>query len=219
MRGEHKEGYKRPRTGEQRETRQPLRIDKLSQDVRDAIQKARAEGKTWEETSELASKAAGESLAPSVVHRWYDLRIEQVRKEVFAQAERVRLFAATLAKQEFKGLPEAATAALASEAFSLVEAGTPEQRLRAGNILVRLAMTLQRGELEKARLELDKKKFVEVDKEKLALEKKKFEEVKAKVDKATNDAAAKIGKGRQLTVADINSIRKRVLGLDPVPAS
>ena len=77
MKGEHKPGYRRPRTGEKRSVRQPLRIDGLSQEVRDEILKARAAGKTWEETAELASKTAGESLAMSVVHRWYDLRVEQ----------------------------------------------------------------------------------------------------------------------------------------------
>jgi hypothetical protein len=75
--GQHRPGYRQPLTGEPRKTRQPLRIDSLSQSTRDAILKARADGATWKETAELASKTAGESLAPSVVHRWYDLRVEQ----------------------------------------------------------------------------------------------------------------------------------------------
>src|SRR5882757_422080 len=115
MRGEHKKGYKRPKTGEQRETRQPLRIDKLSEEVREEILNARAAGKTWEETAECASKKAGESLAASVVHRWYDLRVEQVQREVLAQSERARALASAFAGKEFKDLPEAAMNALSSE--------------------------------------------------------------------------------------------------------
>lgn len=181
MRGEHKPGYVRPRTGEKRETRQPLKIDSLAEDVRKAIQKARADGKTWEETAELASKSAGEPLAVSVVHRWYDLRVDQVQKEVMQQSARARVFAAKLAQSEFRNISEAAINLLSSEAFNLAESGDPGARLKAGMILVQLAMRIKRGELETERLELDRKKFVEVDKEKLALEKQKLEAVVAKV--------------------------------------
>ena len=37
MKGEHKPGYRRPRTGEKRSVRQPLRIDGLSQEIVRAV--------------------------------------------------------------------------------------------------------------------------------------------------------------------------------------
>jgi hypothetical protein len=121
MKGEHKAGYKRPRTGEKRRTRQPFEIDKLSQETRDAILRARADGATWEETAERASKVAGRPLASSVVHRWYDVRVEQVQKEVMAQAERARGIAGMFAGKGFKDLPEATINALSSQVFTLME--------------------------------------------------------------------------------------------------
>ncbi len=128
MQGEHRPGYRRPRTGEKRAVRQPLAIDKLSEEVREKIQKLRAEGKTWEEISEQSLKFAGKELAVSTLHRWYDIRIEQVQRDVLAQSERARALAAAFAKKGFAELPEATVNALSSEVFSVMEDGTPRER-------------------------------------------------------------------------------------------
>ncbi|MBZ5703252.1 MAG: DUF3486 family protein [Acidobacteriia bacterium] len=211
MKGEHRPGYRRPRTGEERSVRQPLKIDKLSQEVRDAILKARAEGCTWEETAEWASKKAGEPLAISVVHRWYDLRVEQVRKEVMEQAERSRAIAAAFAGKEFKDLPEAALNALTSEVFAVMEAGEAADREKA---LANLVFVMSKLITAQA-----KQKQVELEREKIELAKKKFDDLRSKAEKATNDAAAKIGKGKEFTLADINNIRQRTFGLPPIQRS
>jgi hypothetical protein len=208
MKGEHKPGYRPPRTGEKRAVRQPLKIDKLEQPVRDAILKARADGRTWEETAEAASKLNGEKLAPSVVHRWYDLRVAQVQREVLQQAERSRVIAGAFAAKGFEGLPEAAVNALSSEVFAIMEAGTPAEREKGLNGLVFTLSKLMTARAAEKRVELER--------EKIELAKKKFEELRAKADKATNDAAGKIGKGRALTIDDINRIRERALGLPPI---
>ncbi|HKW74852.1 MAG TPA: hypothetical protein VJN64_04945 [Terriglobales bacterium] len=71
----------RPRTGEPRRQRKPLRIDRLPQSVKDVIVAARESGETWVHTAQLASAAAGIRLSPTTVQRWHDLRIEQPRKE------------------------------------------------------------------------------------------------------------------------------------------
>jgi DNA invertase Pin-like site-specific DNA recombinase len=78
--GQHKAGYHRPRTGKKRRIRLPLRIDKLPQEIRDLIQKLRAEGKTWREIG----KATG--LPRTTLQRWYDLRVEQPRREIEIEA-------------------------------------------------------------------------------------------------------------------------------------
>lgn len=69
--------YRKPRTGEKRARRKPLRIDKLPAAVKDAIVAARNAGETWKETARIASACAGVKLAPSSVQRWHDIRIEQ----------------------------------------------------------------------------------------------------------------------------------------------
>jgi hypothetical protein len=208
MKGQHKPGYERPRTGDKRETRQPLRIDGLSQKVRDEILKARAEGATWTETAERASKEAAESLAVSVVHRWYDIRVEQVQREVLEQAERSRALAQVFASKGFKDLPEAAVNALSAEVFGIMEAGTAAEREKGlGNLVFVLSKLITAQA---------KQQQVEIEKEKVQLAKKKFDELRARGEKATNEAAAKIGKGKPLTIEDINRIRERALGLPPV---
>lgn len=191
MRGENKADYRRPRTGEKRRVRQPLRIDGLSQEVRETILKARTSGKTWEETAEEATKIAGEPLAVTTVHRWYDLRVEQVQKEVMAQSARARAFAEKLARSEFRNISEAAINVLSSEAFTLAQSANPEERLKAGMILVQLAARIKRGELETERLELDRKKFAEIDKERLELDKQKLEATRSKVQALKQDVEKK----------------------------
>jgi hypothetical protein len=201
MKGEHKPGYARPRTGEKRVTRQPLRIDKFPQVVRDEILGARAAGKTWEETAECASHVAHESLAVSVVHRWYDLRVEQVKREVMAQAERAREIAAAFAGKGFKDLPEAAVNALSSQVFTLMES---KGGAALESSLINLALVISKLITAQA-----KQKQVE-------LAEVKFRELKLNAEKATNDAAKKLGKGKQITLEDINRLRERTFGLPPV---
>jgi len=158
--GKHREGYRRPRTGESRNTRQPLAIDKLSPEARDAIQKFRAEGKTWEEISELSPEFAGKTLAVSTLHRWYDLRVEQVQKEVLGRAQAAREFAASFKDLAFDKLPETTRNALASQVFVLFEEIGNDARARKelGNLLFLL---LQQRKLDIAadRVEVEKKKL------------------------------------------------------------
>jgi hypothetical protein len=82
--GKTEASYRHPRIGEKRQSRKPLRIDKLPAEVKSAIIDARAEGRTWKETAHAASVIAGCTLPPTTVQRWYDLRIEQPRREDIA---------------------------------------------------------------------------------------------------------------------------------------
>jgi hypothetical protein len=75
--GIRRTGYRHPRIGEPRHRRQPLYIDRLAPEVRQAIVDARLAGKTWMETAKAASGKAGRHIPASTVQRWHDLRIEQ----------------------------------------------------------------------------------------------------------------------------------------------
>jgi hypothetical protein len=67
----------------------PLRIDRLSAEVKTAIISARAEGKTWNQVAEIASQAAGTRLATTTVQRWYDLRVSQVEGQSACELRRI----------------------------------------------------------------------------------------------------------------------------------
>jgi hypothetical protein len=208
MKGEHRPGYKRPRTGEKRATRQPLGIDKLEEKVRIEIQKRRAAGETWGEIESASSQFAGERLPANSLARWYDLRVAQVQREVLEQAERARALAATFAQKGFVELPEATLNALSAEVFAVAGSGSPAERGKAlGNLLFLVTKLMAARAKEKA---------VNIQERGLKLAEKKFEDLKGKADKETSEAAAKLGKGREITVADINRIRERVFGLAPI---
>lgn len=179
MKGEHKPGYRPPRTGEKRHTRQPLKIDKLAPKVRADILKARAEGMTWEETAEFASNSAGESLAVSLVHRWYDIRVEQVQREVMQQAERSRAIAGAFAGKGFEKLPEAVQNALSSTIFSMAEQQDDKSREQFTAGMNRLAWLLARNR------QLDQ------EDKRLGLESKKLDAMVAKVQGLKNDVKKK----------------------------
>jgi hypothetical protein len=79
-----KEKYRKPRTGEKRAHRMPLRIDGFPADVKAVIVESRAAGLSWSKTAEAASAKAGKHLAATTVQRWHDLRIEQPQNNVSA---------------------------------------------------------------------------------------------------------------------------------------
>jgi transcriptional regulator with XRE-family HTH domain len=89
--GKHRPGYRSPRTGEKRQHRMPLRIDRLPAEVKDAIIDARAAGQTWRQAAEAASTKAGQRLSTSLVQRWYDLRVEQPSKDAISKDKIVSL--------------------------------------------------------------------------------------------------------------------------------
>lgn len=73
--------YRHPRTGEKRRSIKPLWIDRLPEAVRDEIAAARHDGQTWKEFAEAASAIACRTVPTSTLQRWYDLRIDQPRRE------------------------------------------------------------------------------------------------------------------------------------------
>ncbi|MBZ5702136.1 MAG: DUF1699 family protein [Acidobacteriia bacterium] len=103
-RGEHRPGYKRPRTGEPRRVHQHFWINTLPAKVRDRIKELRAEGKTWEEIAELSREFSPKRLAPSVLHRWFDVHVQQpARRPELGDIEKL---ASLIADRIFERLKE-----------------------------------------------------------------------------------------------------------------
>lgn len=225
MRGGHKSG-KRPRTGEKREVRQPFAIDKLPSAWRDQIVAWRAKWMTWEQIEEetknfdwkkleetdpelALSNFADKRIPRSTLHRWYDVQVEQKMEEIEAERQASLAIAQKFGAGGYEKLDESVKNALADVVFRHAKDSDDAESFRKA--LADLAWILARNrqlDIQKERAQLAGRK--------VGLEEKKFEELKAKADKATNDAATKIGKGKPLTLDDINRIRERALGLPPV---
>lgn len=173
MKGQHKPGYKKPRTGDKRSTRQPFKIDSLPLEVRDEIQKLRANGQTWQEISEATG------LSASTLRDWYDVRIEQVQAEVLAQAEHSRTLAASFAGKGFEKLPESVQAALSSAIFAMAESQDVKSRQVFITRMNELAWLLARNR------QLDQ------EDKRLAIEGKKLETIVAKITGVKKDMAKK----------------------------
>ena len=219
----------RPKTGEKRSVRLPLKIDRFPLEVHEEIQKLRANGYSWDTIEEMSKRFVKwkelphdiaalfpeKKLPHSNLQRWYDIRIEQVQKQVLADTEHARQFAEAFKGREFKDLDVAVINALRDQVFSLMRLGgdakNQAQFLRALSNFGWLIAQFKKVDLaqEKNKAENRRVKLME---EEAARKQKLFE-------KATNDAAKKLGKGQALTVADINRIRERAFGLPPVPAA
>jgi len=214
----------RPKTGDKRQINKQLNIDKLPLEVRDQIQTLRAEGYTWAEIEELSAKFVKWEELPtrilelfpdmripsSNLHRWYDL-VDQVMEETRAQAERARALADAMAQKAPAGLDKAVLAALRDQIFAVFEASDAKSKARLTSELLSFFELLQ---MERAN-DIRQQK-VKLDEGKLKLAERQLELKKKAVDRVTNEAAAKLGKGKPVTVDDINRIRERTFGLPPV---
>ncbi|HWR17132.1 MAG TPA: hypothetical protein VN577_20045 [Terriglobales bacterium] len=216
----------RPRTGEKREVRQPLKIDKLPLEVHERIQKLRAKGKTWLEIEEMSKgfvpwdklPTATLELFPDLhlphsnLQRWYDLRIEQVSHELAAEAERARQFSKAIAKiADVEQLGDAAVNALSDVVFSVMKAQTRDKYAKAVESLGYLAAKMTDAKSKRVRAEAESKRIAILERE--------IAEKKNAADKATEAMAKKSAKGKAITQDDINNIRQRVFGLPPVQKS
>jgi len=191
-------GKSRPKTGEEREVKRPLKIDLLPQSVLDAIETLRDRGEPWPRIEAQSAKPYSPEwkkdgggfvdwdsldtrvleefpelkLPKSSLHRWYDIRIDQVRNQTLVESQRARAWA-----QEFasKSLPEANAAvinALRDQVFALMRGvGRGDQAMFiAGLKDLTLAMTrMQRVELQGKRVEADLAK-IDAERAKLAAE-------------------------------------------------
>jgi len=102
--GQHRAGYKRPRTGDPRRTRQPFWINTLPAKVRERIRELRSEGKSWQEIADLSVGFAPKHLPASTLQRWFDVHVEQpARRPEFNDIEKL---AGLIAERIFERLKE-----------------------------------------------------------------------------------------------------------------
>lgn len=227
----------RPKTGEPRVVRQPLKIDRLPIEVRDAITFLRDQGKTWPEIEELSALpynekwAQGKSgfvnwdvlptnvlelfpemrLPHTSLHRWFDLRVSQVIAETMARSAQARELAAGFVKSIVPGSDEGVLNAARDQLMLLLaEKSTPESRLKAAKGLIVLAEVMQ-----EARLNTIKERQVAVDERKLKTLEERERLMRVKLEAETQKAAKKVASG-QFTLDDINLIRERTFGLPPL---
>jgi hypothetical protein len=173
---------RRPRTGEPRKTNQPLKIDRLPPDVLDAILDLRnkAPFRTWEQIQNLSALPKEQGgfvdwdklpletlklfpemrLGHTTLHRWYDLRIAQARKDVLQESVLAQKFASAFSGLNLPNANEAVVNALQAQIFGLIRnarAGD-EDAFQKGLKDLTLAMTrMQRVELQARRVAVDEK--------------------------------------------------------------
>jgi hypothetical protein len=195
----------RAKTGDKRLRNQPLLIDRLSNDVHNEILRLRATGNTWPQIEELSrefvpwdelppllvEKFPGRKLPHSNLHRWYDLRVDQVQKEILAESEHAREIASVFAKAAMSGANEAVINAARDLIFKMLHQGDIKSQSQVTKALISLADVMQRArandirqskvDLEKERIEIVRTKLLglknDVQKKKLS-----SDELKQKLD-------------------------------------
>jgi hypothetical protein len=227
----------RPKTGEKRAVRQPLKIDRLPQDVRDAIQALKNEH-TWEEIEDLSAMKfnpnwltqgggfvdwdklpakilalfPGRKLPHSNLQRWYDLRVRQVMAETLARSAQARELAAAFTQSIVKDGDAAVLNAARDQIMSiLAESTQPGLRFAATKQLIALAEQMQ-----SRRANDIKEQKVSIDARRIKILEDRERMTREKLDAETQRVAKK-GTG-QFSLKDINLLRERTFGLPPLKA-
>lgn len=204
-----------PKCGQKRRTHQSFAIDKLPTAWRDRIIEARAKWTTWEqieqetttwkwdELTEGQKKLFAERRIPhSTLHRWYDVQVKQKLEEIVVEREASLAIAGKLGAGGYEKLDQSVKNAIADVVFGYAKTSGDAERFRAA--LADLGWLLARNrQLDIAKMKVD-------------VERMKVEEFIGRAEKATSEAARKIGKGGSLTLDDINRLRERTFGLPPI---
>jgi hypothetical protein len=176
----------RPKTGETRKTKLPLKIDRLPQAAQEAIKTLYDRGRTWVEIAEQSAKPysadwekdgggfidwvtvetdaldlfPGLRLAKSSLQRWFDLRVSQVRAQVLAESAKAREWAAAFAGADLPESNAAVMNAMRDQVFALMQQVGPGDQgafLKGLNMLSLTMSRLQRVDLQARRVAVDEK--------------------------------------------------------------
>jgi hypothetical protein len=223
----------RPRTGEKRKTHQPLNMDRLPPLVLESILQLRNRaGKTWAEISALSAEPIGEGklgfiewakLAPDVrklfpkkriplttLHRWFDLRVQQVSADVAVKSEQARAIAESFAKSMLVNGNEAVVNAARDTIMNvLAEDSSAAGRENAAAELRKLADVMQRAranDIRERKVATEERK-IKLLEEREAIARTKLESEAAKLEK-------KHSKG-QLKREDIARLVEMTFGIAP----
>lgn len=229
----------RPKTGDRRRTQQPLKIDRLSPEIRDRIVYLKnVVGLTWQEIEERSSRRWSEKWAKdgggfvdwdsldtrtlqmfpdlrlphSNLHRWYDLRVAQVTAETLARSEQARTIAAAFAKSVVANDDEAVLNAARDQIMSvLAEDATPKGRMGAAKALIALAEMLQERRLNDL-----KERKVAVDERKIAALEEREKLARQKLEAESERLQKKAKKGA-VTPEDLQRLTERTFGFRMKP--
>jgi len=199
--------------------RQPLKMDKLPTELLDRVMKERAAGRTWLEIEEMSprfeewdkytkpeirAEFPGLKLPHTNLSRWYDLRVEQVKKEVLASQARAREIAALFAGKSMKDLPDTVRTAISDQLFGMMQSADEKSRHKV------VAGMLALGELmaQQRKLELQERKQ-QTDEKELEL---KIEAVRARVAALKKDVEGS-GKKKQLSPEELKQRVDEIYGL------
>lgn len=188
----------RPKTGEPRKSKQPLKIDRLPAAAQDAIKALYDRGRTWveiEAQSALPYSADWEKdgqgfidwpsvdadaldlfpglrLPKSSLQRWFDLRVSQVRAQVLAESAKAREWAQAFAGNDLPETNAAVMNAMRDQVFTLMQQVGPGDQgkfLSGLNVLSLTLSRLQRVELQSKRVDADLRK-IDAERAKIAAE-------------------------------------------------
>lgn len=227
----------RPRTGEKRRTQQPLKIDRLPVEIREAIQHLHNNAnKTWLDIEELSAlpynsewrtKGGGfvnwdalptpilelfpdMKLPHTNLHRWYDLRVRQVNAEVQARSAQARELALAFAKSVVAGDDGAVLNAARDQLMSiLAEDTSPKARMNATKGLIALAEMMQ-----ERRLNDIKERKVATDERRIRMLEDREALTRRKLEAEAAKASKKLERG-QLTKQDLETLAQRTFGIAP----
>lgn len=226
----------KPKTGERRKAKQPFNMDRLPPVVHDVILQLRnGRGKTWEEISALSAQpmdkggfvewsklpADVRKLFPKKViprtslHRWYDVRVQQVRADVEVRSEQARTIAQAFASSVMTNGNEAVVNAARDTIMAvLAEDASASGRQKAAKALIALAEVMQvarANDIKERKVSVDERRIAQLEKD-AELKRKRFQ-------REMDAAEKKLTKGEALTAEDINQIRQRVFGIGPAPVA
>jgi hypothetical protein len=150
-------------------------------------------------------------LPHSTVHRWYDLRVTQVQRDVLLRSKQAQEIAKAFVKANLvnddQGVINAARDTLMG---ILAEDSSSQGRKSAAGGLIKLGELMQsakQNEIRQRKVAVDERKIVQMEKD--------AEARRSRMEHETENAAVKLKKG-ELTLEDINKLRKNTFGLPPL---
>lgn len=219
----------RPKTGEARETHQPLKIDRLPNAAHEAIIRLRnRDGKTWAEIETISALPLTRGgfvewealpmhvlelfpdmrLPKSNLHRWYDLRVKQVQQQVMESSEHARVLAEAFASANIDGDREAVINAARDQLMAVLsEDASAGGKMRATKALLALAEIMQA-----ARANDIKERKVAADERKIKLLEQREKLSMKKLEAETERLAKKARKGQPVTAEDLTEVRRKTFG-------
>ena len=178
MKAEHKPGYTRPRSGEKRRTRQPLKFDRLPAEWQEKIF-GWLRDKSVPEVARLVQQLEWEKLhakkralfrlregkfglQESALYRVRDLRIEQIERQIAERGAASARIAEKWAAVGFKDLPKAVQNKLADFAFQIGQYASEGNEAAVAKVLIEMGWLfsdLRKSEVQAEKLELEKEKL------------------------------------------------------------